>query len=151
MRVFRRPAAFDLCLSLFTSFGYFPDEENQVVLNNVGVSLKEGGTLLLDLRNAGKGLSRLENWDQTIAVPSGMLRMSIRFDRRTMRATAEHMLTRQDGIRISSTFDVRVYSMEELETMLRNAGMRVRNFYGSLTGDPFTDDSGRMVVVSVKE
>lgn len=150
MRVFRRPAAFDLCLSLFTSFGYFPDEENQVVLDNVGVSLKEGGTLLLDLRNAGKGLSRLENWDQTIAVPSGMLRMSIRFDRRTMRATAEHMLTRQDGIRISSTFDVRVYSMEELETMLRNAGMRVKNFYGSLTGDPFTDDSDRMVVVSVK-
>ena len=61
------------------------------------------------------------------------------------------MLTRQDGIRISSTFDVRVYSMEELEAMLRNAGMRVTNFYGSLTGDPFTDDSGRMVVVSVKE
>ena len=150
MRVFRRPAAFDLCLSLFTSFGYFPDEENQVVLNNVGGSRREGGTLPLDLRNAGTGVSRLENWAQTITVPSGMLRMSIRFDRRTMRATAEHMLTRQDGIRISSTFDVRVYSMEELETMLRNAGLRVRNFYGSLTGDPFTDDSSRMVVVSVK-
>ncbi len=151
MRVFRRPAAFDLCLSLFTSFGFFPDDENQRVLDNVGVSLKEGGTLLLDLRNAGKGLSRLESWDQTILVPSGELRMSIRFDPRTMRTTAEHTLTRQDGIRISSTFDVRVYAMEELEAMLRNAGLRVRNFYGSLTGDPFNDDSGRMVVVSVKE
>ncbi len=52
MRVFRRPGTFDLCLSLFTSFGYFNDEENQKVLDNVGMSLKEGGILLLDLRNA---------------------------------------------------------------------------------------------------
>ena len=151
MRVFRRPGAFDLCLSLFTSFGYFRDEENQLVLDNVGASLKEGGTLLLDLRNAGKGLSRLENWDQTIEVPSGRLRMSMRFDRRTMRAMAEHVLTRQDGIRISSTFDVRVYSVDELETMLAHAGMRVKSIFGSLSEDSFTDESGRMVVVSVKE
>ena len=151
MRVFRRPGAFDLCLSLFTSFGYFRDEENQKVLDNVGASLKEGGTLLLDLRNAGKGLARLENWDQTIEVPSGKLRMSMRFNRRTMRAMAEHVLIRQDGIRISSTFDVRVYSVDELETMLAHAGMRVKNIFGSLLEDPFTEESGRMVVVSVKE
>ena len=151
MRVFRRPGAFDLCLSLFTSFGFFNDLENQRVLDNVGVSLKEGGILLLDLRNAGKGLSRLEDWDQTIEVPSGKLWMSIRFNRRTMRATAEHVLNRQDGIRISSTFDVRVYSMDELGMMLGKAGMRVKNFFGSLSGDPFTDESGRMVIVSVNE
>ena len=151
MRVFRRPGAFDLCLSLFTSFGFFNDRENQRVLDNVGVNLKEGGILLLDLRNAGKGLSRLEDWDQTIEVPSGTLWMSVRFNRRTMRATAEHVLNRQDGIRISSAFDVRVYSMDELGMMLGKAGMRVKNFFGSLSGDPFTDESGRMVIVSSKE
>jgi SAM-dependent methyltransferase len=150
MRVFRRPGAFDLCLSLFTSFGFFNDRENQRVLDNVGVSLKEGGTLLLDLRNAGKGLSRLEDWDQTIEVPSGTLWMSVRFNRRTMRATAEHVLTRQDGIRISSAFDVRVYSIDELGMMLGKAGMWMKDFFGSLSGDPFTDESGRMVIVSVK-
>ena len=151
MRVFRRPAAFDLCLSLFTSFGFFNDKENQKVLTNMGVSLKEGGTSLLDLRNAGKGLSRLENWDQTIEVPSGNLRMAVRFNRRTMRAMAEHVLIRKDGIRISSTFDVRVYSIGELEAMLGKAGMRVKNVFGSLSGEPFTDESDRMVIVSAKE
>jgi SAM-dependent methyltransferase len=151
MRVFRRPGTFDLCLSLFTSFGYFNDEENQKVLDNVGMSLKEGGILLLDLRNAEKGLSRLEDGDQTIEVPSGKLRMSIRFNHCTMRATAEHVLFRQDGIRISSTFDVRVYSIDELEAMLRIAGMRVKDIFGSLSGDPCTDESGRMVIVSVKQ
>jgi SAM-dependent methyltransferase len=151
MRVFRRPGAFDVCLSLFTSFGYFNDMENQKVLDNVGMSLREGGTLLLDLRNAEKGLSRLEDGDQTIEVPSGKLRMSIRFNHSTMRATAEHILVRQDGIRISSTFDVRVYSIGELEAMLGIAGMRVKDVFGSLSGVPCTDESGRMVIVSVKQ
>jgi SAM-dependent methyltransferase len=151
MRLFRRPGAFDLCLSLFTSFGFFSDEENQRVLDNVAVSLREGGTLLLDLRNSGKGLSRLEDWDQTIEVPSGQLRMSIGFNPETRRATAEHVLTRKDGIRISSAFDVRIYSSDELETMLGKSGLRVKNCFGSLSGDPFTEESGRMVVLSVKK
>lgn len=150
MRLFRRPRAFDLCLSLFTSFGYFDDAENQMVLDNVGASLKEGGTLLLDLRNAGKGLSQLQDMDQTLEVPSGSLRMSILFNRRTMRATARHVLVRQDGIRISSTFDVRIYSIGELTDMIAKAGMAVEHVFGSLAGGPFTEESGRMVVVSVK-
>lgn len=151
MRTFCRHGAFDLALSLFTSFGYFDDAENQKVLNNIGRSLKEGGRLLLDLRNAGKGLSRLADLDKAIEVPAGRLRMSARFDRRTMRAKVEHTLDRSDGIRISSAFDVRIYSMEELLEMLRNAGMEVIDFYGSLTGEPFTDESTRMVTLAVKE
>lgn len=150
MRTFCRRGAFDLVLSLFTSFGYFSDAENQAVLDNIGSSLRKGGTLLLDLRNAGKGLSRLEDQDKTIGVPAGRLRMSVRFDRRTMRAKAEHTLERSDGIRISSAFDVRIYSMEELMEMLDKAGMEVKDFYGSLTGEPFTDESTRMVTLAVK-
>lgn len=150
MRTFRRPGAFDLTLSLFTSYGYFNDAENQKVLENIGASLKEGGALLLDLRNAGKGLSRLTELDETVEVPAGSLRMSMRFDRRTRRASAVHTLIRHDGIRISSAFDVRVYSRDELRRMIRAAGMEVKDFYGSLSGDPFTDESGRMVVHAKK-
>jgi SAM-dependent methyltransferase len=150
MRTFCRRDAFDLALSLFTSFGYFSDAENQRVLNHIGRSLKDGGALLLDLRNAGKGLSRLEDMDKSIEVPAGSLRMSVRFDRRTMRASAEHTLTRPDGIRISSAFDVRVYSMDELGRMIRKAGMAVKDFYGSLSGAPFTDESARMVTLAVR-
>ena len=150
MRTFCRPGAFDVCLSLFTSFGYFNDEENQKVLDNIGRSLGEGGSLLLDLRNAGKGLSRLEDWDETMDVPAGSLKMTMRYDRATFRARAEHVLVRRDGIRISSAFDVRIYTMEELTAMIRKAGMRVRSFHGSLSGAPFGEESPRMVVLSVR-
>ena len=148
MRTFCRPGAFHLCLSLFTSFGYFHDGENQQVLDNVAKSLRKGGVLLLDLRNAGKGLHRLEDWDETREVPSGRLRMTMRFDRKSGRAKARHLLTRRDGIRISSTFDVRVYSTEELSGMLHRAGMKTVAFFGSFSGAPLGEDSPRMVAVA---
>src|SRR5215469_15208621 len=44
MRAFVRPDAFDLACNLFTSFGYFDDEADDIrVLRNVLVSLKPGG------------------------------------------------------------------------------------------------------------
>ena len=150
MRTFCRPGAFDACLSLFTSFGFFSDRENQAVLDNVGRSLKAGGRLLLDLRNAGKGLARLDDLDETRELASGTLKMSIRYDRATRRARARHVLTRRDGIRIASAFDVRIYSGDELSGMLERAGMRVADIFGSLAGGPFDDTSARMVVLAVR-
>ena len=49
MREFIRPAAFDLALNVFTSFGYFEDEaENRRVLENIFASLKPGGAFVFD-------------------------------------------------------------------------------------------------------
>ena len=148
MRTFVRPGAFDACLSLFTSFGYFDDRENQGVLVNVARSLKEGGIFLLDLRNVQKGLAGEEDMEKTLTVPLGKLSLRVRFDRTTRRALAEHTLTRSDGIRISSAFDVRIYSEEELRDMLCRAGMRVTAIHGTLDGAPFTSGAERMVVIA---
>ena len=119
-----------------------------MVIGNVSKSLKEGGTLLLDLRNAQKGLAGEEDAETTVAVPSGRLRLRVRFDRATRRARAEHELTRPDGIRISSAFDVRIYSEEELTGLLCRSGMRVTAVHGSLDGAPFTPGAERMLVIA---
>ncbi|GAB4369255.1 MAG: class I SAM-dependent methyltransferase [Deltaproteobacteria bacterium] len=150
MRTFRRPDSLDFAVSLFSSFGFFSDEENQTVLENIGASLKDRGTLLLDLRNVAKGFSRPSDNEQVLQVPAGLLRMKVRYDRVLGRARAEHVLMRRDGIRISSIFDVRIYNRRELEIMLRIAGMQVRGVYGSLSGAALTRSSNRMVVVADK-
>ena len=50
MRRFHRPAAFDLACNLFTSFGYFEHEEDNLrVLRNIWQSLRDGGTLVMDM------------------------------------------------------------------------------------------------------
>src|SRR5205823_3783141 len=50
MRRFIRPRAFDAAISMYTSFGYFknPDDDRRV-LRNLHGSLKPGGKLLIDL------------------------------------------------------------------------------------------------------
>jgi len=58
MRDFVRPDAFDLVISMFTSFGYFDDKgEDAQVLGNVFASLKPGGVCLFDVM----GKERLAN------------------------------------------------------------------------------------------
>lgn len=42
---------FDIVLLLFTSFGYFSDEENFRVLKNVYAALKPSGHFVLDVPN----------------------------------------------------------------------------------------------------
>src|SRR5260370_5761268 len=50
MREFQRPAAFDLACNLFTSFGYFArEEDNLLVLRNVRQSLRDGGMFVMDM------------------------------------------------------------------------------------------------------
>ncbi len=50
IRSFVRPVNFDLALSLFTSFGYFENsEDNQQVLENSFKSLRDGGSLVLEM------------------------------------------------------------------------------------------------------
>ena len=50
MRTFSRPAAFNAAITLFTSFGYFEDpEEDRQVVANVYNSLKSDGIFLIDV------------------------------------------------------------------------------------------------------
>jgi SAM-dependent methyltransferase len=50
MRSFVRPATFDLACNLFTSFGYFKEEQDNLqVLRNIHRSLKENGGLVLEV------------------------------------------------------------------------------------------------------
>ena len=50
MRTYVQPNAFDLAISMFTSFGYFDDkEEDLTVLRNIFDSLRPGGMLVMDV------------------------------------------------------------------------------------------------------
>ncbi len=44
-------SGFDVVVNLFTSFGYFSDEDNRKSLANMAAALKRGGVLILDFVN----------------------------------------------------------------------------------------------------
>src|SRR5271155_2178344 len=73
MRRFRQPANFELACSLFTSFGYFADEaDNLRVLQNVWESLRDGGVFVIDVISKER-VAR--NWKDSLVTefPDGAL------------------------------------------------------------------------------
>ncbi|WP_018476290.1 SAM-dependent methyltransferase [Pontibacter roseus] len=60
MREVYQPEAFDFVLNLFTSFGYFNNEtENVVALHAAAKALKHGGKLVIDFMNTDRTIAHL--------------------------------------------------------------------------------------------
>lgn len=65
MRHYEDPEHFDLILNLFTSFGYFlSQEDNLAVMKSIAKNLKPGGRLVLDYLNSQKTRARLPEQEQ---------------------------------------------------------------------------------------
>jgi len=52
MRLLKMQHSFDSIISMFSSFGYFPHDENINVLKNIFAALKPGGKFLIDVINS---------------------------------------------------------------------------------------------------
>lgn len=140
-----RDGAFDAVVNLFTSFGYFADDaEHAAVLADVARILKPGGRFALDFLNAPRVRATL--------VP--------RDERRTSRQVIvqERRLT-PDGRFVEKTIHtgddarmfverVRLFGRDDLEAMLRGAGLAPRHVWGNYAGDGHTDDSERLILIA---
>ena len=140
---------FDGCINMFTAFGYFEDEaDNQQVLNQVREALKPGGKFLLDLSNRDYYLMRL--WPRAWRRHGdAVILEETDFDPRTCRFTMTFTWL-EGGREETLTHSVRYYTVPELETMLRVAGLTPTALYGNFDGSEFGSFSKRMIVVASK-
>jgi SAM-dependent methyltransferase len=150
MRNFVRPAAFDLACNLFTSFGYFKEErDNLKVLRNVHESLKENGVLVIEV----VGKERLaRTWQNTISseLADGSLivqRPQLRDD--WTRVYSDWLLVK-DGRTRSYSFEHTIYSGRELKDCLLSCGFGQVKLFGDLQGSPYNLDAMRLVAVARK-
>jgi SAM-dependent methyltransferase len=150
MRRFRRPGAFDLCLSLFTSFGYFEDKNDDlVVLRNIHDSLADGGTFLIDVM--GKEVLAKQFQPTTaaeLADGSLLIQRHEIFDDWTR--IRNHWILLREGKAHDYRFYHTVYSAQELRDRLRIAGFTSVSIYGDLDGNPYGPDARRLVVAARK-
>jgi SAM-dependent methyltransferase len=148
MRDFRRPGAYDLALSLFTSFGYFEAREDDLlVLRNLRASLKGHGVLLMDV--VGKEwLARHFQPTRSRSLPDGtlLIERNDAVDDWT-RVDTEGILIREGRIR---TFRSRlsVYSGPELRDRLLQAGFATVALHGGLDGSPYGPEAARLVAAA---
>ncbi len=140
---------FDVCVNLFTAFGYFEDEaENEQVLHQVYHVLKPGGVFLLDVSNRDYYLLHL--WPNAWRRHGrAVILEETRFDPVTCRF-AMTFTWAQEGRWESITHSVRHYTAPELAAMLRRAGLLPVAYYGDFDGSLFELYSKRLIVVAQK-
>jgi SAM-dependent methyltransferase len=150
MRDFVRHDCFALVISMFTSFGYFDDaREDVLVLKNIFASLKPGGALLIELLGKER-LARILQPTASTVLPDGTLmveRHEIFAD--WTRIRNEWLLIRKNKTK-SFRFHHTVYSGQELRDRMQLAGFVDVKLFGNLDGDEYGPNAERLVAVGRK-
>ncbi len=140
---------FDRVILLYTSFGYFEDEENLKVLKNVYGALKHGGIFCLDTHNRDVFLKHFLPYSVTEKGKDLMIDRW-KFDNATGRLYNRRIVIR-NGERKDKPFFVRFYNSSEIEELLKIAGFEKCQMYSDWDANPFKSDSRRMIVTAKKK
>jgi SAM-dependent methyltransferase len=148
LRTMDYSAVFDRAVCLFDAFGFFTDDENEQILSNIARSLRPGGSLCLDLRNRDW---MVRNLLPTTVLQKGSDLMIDRhmFDTVTGRLV-DHRLMVHGGVVAEVPFSIRLYTFTEIRTLLRGAGLTVREAFGDFQGNLMSMQRNRMVVIADK-
>ncbi len=142
--------AFDVVLSMFVSFGFFKDEnENKAMLQGVFNALKPGGKLLLDFWNREK---EIREFKPTVCekIRDVIVLKEWQFDALAGRLNWTNTVIFPDGKRESWVHSVRVYTVAELKALLEEAGLKFEAVYGSLAGEEYSIDSPSAIIIATR-
>ena len=154
MRSFSLPNKVRLAVNLWTSFGYFSDdEENQAVLKNVWNVMEPGGIFILDLdnlpyflRTTGAGVITINSGD---GKPIEALKSEEYEPGRSRRIVRYRFLDPNKAAGVEGVYlECRLYQYEDIRQALIEAGFRVNSTqkWGDFRGGTLTQNSPRMIV-----
>lgn len=149
MRRFCKPNTFDGAMMMYTSFGYFEDPaENRQVLANIYRSLKDQGTLIMEMmgKEVLARIFRERDWNEVDD--------AIILQQRKVSEDWSWMENRWIALRGQERYEVEVshwiYSAAELSGMLKECGFSSVDVYGDLEGAPYDHTAKRLVAVAHK-
>lgn len=148
MRQIDFPPQFDRAIMMFNSFGYFTDEENLRVLQNIARALKPGGVLGFDIAHRDGVLNNFHA-DSVSEKDSSLMINRFSFDVMTGRLHNDRIIFR-DGVRKDRPFSIRLYSVTEMRALLAQAGLAMQAVYEEWDGSSLQMDSPAMVVAASK-
>ena len=150
MRDFVRPDSYALVISMFTSFGYFDDNrEDVLVLENMLTSLQPGGACLIEVLGKERLARILQPTTSTVLSDGSMLveRHEIYDD--WTRIRNEWLLIRKGKVK-SFKFQHTIYSGLELRDRMQRAGFVDVKLHGNLDGDEYDPYAERLIAVGHK-
>jgi SAM-dependent methyltransferase len=149
MREFRRPNTFDAALNMFTSFGYFPDpNEDRRVAKNVYQSLRRGGVFLIDVmgKEVLAHVFRERDWYEEDGI---LVLQEHKLSQNWSWIENRWTIITHDR-RATFTVSHRLYSAAELVLLLSGCGFGEVQVYGGLDAIPYDQNARRLVAVARK-
>jgi SAM-dependent methyltransferase len=144
---------FDLAVNLFSSIGYFSDDEDRLLIDRFWRALRPGGVFVIDTRNRDQCVRSLPA-EERRRFEGWTLRIENLFDPATSRWTARWWRLEDDDHESAGTLigesEIRLYAAHELRAMLRPDRWSRVDLYGGLDGTPFSLDAPRLVVLARK-
>lgn len=142
---------FDAAVNLFTSIGYFENEDdNFEVVRRGAAALKPGGRFMLDTINRDR-IIRNPQWNQWLPMGRGVVLESPAFDWQRGRLNSKRILVFPNGKRRETRISLRLYTVAEVATMFERAGLTLTRLYGAFDGSDYGPDSPRIVMTGEKQ
>jgi len=143
---------FDAVMNLWTSFGYFEKESDDIkTLKGVARALKPGGLFLIELVDFAWVRSRTthRHWNRQ-GDGSYLLQDAVLVEGRDPRVINEWTILRRGRKPVRTRFVVRGYDKPRLFAALRRAGLKPLESWTSLAGFKRRKFNGRLVVLARK-
>lgn len=142
---------FDGALNLFTSFGYYRDDErNAAVIAEVARTLKQGGAFFFDFLNRPQVEGELIQRSERLLADGAFLEETRRIDRATGRVEKNSLLRLPDGSVQERFESVRLFSREQLAVCFDDCGLQIVKTFGDYDGGAWASQAPRLILVAVK-
>jgi SAM-dependent methyltransferase len=142
---------FDAVINMFTAFGFFDREDEDLeVLKGVYKALKPGGQFLMDVINREFALADLSHRRWTNENSSYLLEERF-FDYFNSRLELTNRLILADGQIKEADYSIRLYTLTEMLDMFNEANLVLTDVYGNFDGELYSARSPRMILVATKE
>jgi SAM-dependent methyltransferase len=151
MRALPFEAEFDAVINVFTAFGYFADEADDVeTLRRVRRALVPGGRFLLETLHRDGLVARFRPQLEYTTSNGTLVRRDYRWDLARDVIDDRVSLVRPDGSQAEYGSSLRVRSLHELLGLLREAGLEPVAWCGGLDGGTLELASRRLVLISAR-
>lgn len=151
MRQIQHVNEFDAIVNLFTAFGFFDSElEDLMVLKGVERALKRDGQFLIDTINRDYVIHSLQT--QRWTINNGTVILEERFfDYFKSRLEIVHHLVESKGDKRKLESSFRLYTLNEMLDMFSKTNLVLTDVYGDFNGSIYSAASPRMILVARKE
>jgi SAM-dependent methyltransferase len=151
MRALPFDGEFDAVINIFTAFGYFADDEEDVeTLRRVRRALAPGGRFLMEMLHRDGLPARFQPHLEYTTSNGAQVTRDYVWDLARDVIDDRVRLVRPDGTRAEYATSLRVRSLRELLALVRRAGLEPVAWYGGLDGSTLQPSSRRLVLVSAR-